>query len=246
MFVFGPVLVGVFAVVFGAWAPIVAAAGLTILFVTAFAVHPTGRVGERLESGVATRDPVSELTRPALLIVIAGVLSVGMVFGTTLTALTALMQARGEAEAAGLYYGVMGVGSAILAMSVAFFSPRFTLRFRWLCFAGIAALGAAVFAVVQSLAAVIVGLAVVGVGLGPLLVTLYGFGAGRSPQGRSVTVMAMLGSGITLGQALAMAVTGYVGEHWGSGAAFLLPLGAALLALIAGLVNLALTPSQTR
>src|SRR5690606_12557618 len=43
VFVFGPFLVGVLASWLAPWAPLVAAAALTVLFVGSFALHPTGR-----------------------------------------------------------------------------------------------------------------------------------------------------------------------------------------------------------
>ncbi|RGE21033.1 MFS transporter [Leucobacter sp. wl10] len=250
IFVFGPVIVGLLATTMGAWAPIAGAAALTLVFVTAFALHRTGVDAKSPEERAATLAPASELARPSLLVVVVGIFAVGMVFGTTLTSLTAFMQARGAAESAGLFYGVMGVGSAILAISVALFSPRFTLRYRWLVFALCIVAGEAILSSAgragSGVGIVAAGLAVTGVGIGPLLVTLYGFGSARSPEGRSATVMTMLGSGIMLGQSLAAAVTGAVAEELGAGAAMVLPLCAGLVVVLAGLINWLLTPRGAR
>lgn len=258
VFVFGPVIVGLLATTLGAWAPIAGAAALTLIFVTAFALHRTSATAKSPEERAATLAPASELARPSLLIVVLGIFAVGMVFGTTLTSLTAFMQLRGEAESAGLFYGVMGVGSAILAISVALFSPRFTLRYRWLVFAAFIVGGEAILAAagrvgpdggiggMSAIGLVALGLAVTGIGIGPLLVTLYGFGSARSPEGRSATVMTMLGSGIMLGQSLAAAAAGTVAESLGVAAAMMLPLCAGLVTVLAGLVNWMLTPSTAR
>src|SRR5690606_10615205 len=86
-------------------------------------------------------------------------------------------------------------------------------------------------------------LAMMGIGIGPLLVTLYSFGARRSPEGRSATVMTMLGSGLMVGQSIAAAVTGVVSAEAGTRAALLLPLVSAVLAVVAGAVNWMLTPA---
>lgn len=244
VFVFGPVLVGLLATTVGAWAPVAGAAVLTLVFVVAFALHHTSAPARSASERAATLAPASELARPTLLIVVFGIFSVGLVFGSTFTSLTAFMQDRGAAEAAGLLYGVMGVGSAILAICVALLSPRFTLRYRWLSFAVFILAGEALLATADSIAAVLVSLALTGFGIGPMLVTLYSFGATRSPIGRSATVMTMLGSGIMLGQALAAAVTGSVAENVGSGTAMLLPLGAAILVTLSGMVNWALTSAD--
>ncbi|MFC5337863.1 MFS transporter [Leucobacter denitrificans] len=243
VFVFGPVLVGVLATIFGARTPIIAAAVLTILVITAFALHHTSAPAKSAAERAETLAPASHLGRPTLLAVVAGITGVGLVFGTTLTALTAFMQELGDPEAAGLFYGIMGVGSAILAITVSLFSPKFTLRYRWLVFASLVVIGEALLATSDSIAQISLGLAVTGFGIGPLLVTLYGLGAARSPEGRSATVMTMLGSGVILGQSLASAVTGSVAENVSVSASLVLPLIAAAFTLVVGGLNWVLTPA---
>lgn len=245
VFVFGPVVVGILATAFGARTPIIAAAVLTILVITAFALHHTSAPAKSAAERAETLAPAKELARPALLATVAGITGVGLVFGTTLTSLTAFMQAQGEPEAAGLYYGIMGVGSAILAIMVSMFSPKFTLRYRWLVFALLVAAGEGVLAIADSLPQIALGLAITGFGIGPLLVTLYGLGTARSPEGRSATVMTMLGSGVILGQSLASAITGSVAENVSVAAALALPFAAAVFTLLMGAVNWLLTPRHS-
>ena len=238
VFVFGPFLVGIAASAVAPWAPLIGAAALTLAFVGAFALHPSGRhvSAERGSDGRAP-SPVSELFRPQLVVVVIGIFGVGLFFGATLTALTAFMADRGAPEQAGLLYGVMGIGSAILALGVAWLPPRFTVRARWLVFAGILLLGSLLLALVDSTAGMAAVLAVVGVGIGPTLVTQYSFGAARSPLGRSATVMTMLGSGVIVGQSIGAAVTGAIGQNLGTSAALLLPACAAAIVFIAGILN---------
>lgn len=243
VFVFGPVIVGLLATAFGAWAPIAGAAMLTAVFVSAFAMHrtsPPARTREQQKSELA---PVSELWQVPLIVTVIGIFTVGLLFGSTLTSLTAFMQDRGAPEEAGLLYGMMGIGSAILAIGVTWFSPRFTLRYRWLAFAALLSAGCVLLQTVHDVPTMAVALGVIGFGIGPLLVTLYGFGAARTPMGRSATVMTMLGSGVIIGQSLAAAVTGIVAETFGTQFSLALPLASAVLALIFGLVNWWLTPA---
>lgn len=245
VFVFGPVIVGVLATVFGPQTPIIAAAVLTFIVISAFALHRTSAPAKSAAERAETLAPASELARPALLAVVIGITGVGLVFGSTLTALTAFMQRIGVPEEAGLYYGIMGVGSAVLAIAVSLFSPRFTLRYRWLAFAAIVLSGLGIFAFATSITHLAIGLALTGIGIGPMLVTLYGLGAMRSPEGRSATVMTMLGSGVVLGQSLASAVTGVVAENMNTEAALTLPFFAAAVVAAAGVANWLLTPSGT-
>ncbi|MFS2281065.1 MFS transporter [Microbacterium sp. OR21] len=243
VFVFGPFLVGILASFIAPWAPIAIASALTLLFVGAFALHPTGR-HVSVERGVDGRAPsaVSELFRPALLVVVIGIFGIGLFFGASLTALTSFMADRDAAEQAGLLYGVMGVGSAVLALGVAWLPARFTLHARWLVFAGILVAGAVLFATSTTVTTMVIALALVGVGVGPTIVTQYSLGAARSPRGRSATVMTMLGSGVVVGQAVAAAVTGAVAEGAGTPIAVVLPAVAAAIVLLAGIANRVISP----
>lgn len=247
VFVFGPFLVGVLASALAPWAPLVGAAALTVLFVGAFALHRSGRHVSQ-ERGADGKAPsaVSELFRPQLLIVVLGILGVGIFFGAMLTALTSFMADRGAPEQAGLLYGVMGVGSAILALGVAWLPPAFTLRARWLVFSGILLVGSLLLVFVDSPVSMMVALGIMGIGIGPTLVTQYSFGAARSPLGRSATVMTMLGSGVVVGQSLGAATTGEIAESIGTAPALLIPVIAAGVVFAAGLVNWFLSRTTPR
>lgn len=237
IFVFGPVIVGVLATAFGAWAPVAGAGALTLIFVTAFALHRTAAPAQSAAERAAVLAPASQLARPALLVTVAGIITVGLFFGSMLTSLTSFMQDRGDPERAGLIYGAMGVGSAIFAIGVAALPPRFSLRARWPVFALCIIAGTALLQFAVDIPTMLLSLAVMGIGVGPLLVTLYSFGAQRSPVGRSATVMTMLGSGLMVGQSAAAALTGAIATDLGTQAALVLPLASALLALLTGAVN---------
>lgn len=247
VFVFGPFIVGVLASVLAPWAPLVGAAVLTVVFVGAFALHPSARaVSVHRDADGRAPSAVSELFSPRVLVVVVGILGVGMFFGTMLTSLTSFMADRGAPEHAGLLYGVMGVGSAILALGVAWLPVRFSLRARWLTFSGILLAGSLLLLLVDTPAMMMVALAIMGIGIGPTLVTQYSFGAARSPLGRSATVMTMLGSGIVVGQSIGAAVAGELAESSGTSSALFLPIFAAALAFAAGLVNWRLSTSRPR
>jgi len=238
VFVFGPFLVGVIGSWIAPWAPLVGAAALTLVFVGAFALHPSGRHVSRVR-GADGRAPsrASELFRPDLLIVVMGILGVGLFFGTMLTSLTAFMDERGAPEEAGLLYGVMGVGSAVLALGVAWLPPRFSMRARWLVFAGILLAASLMLPFVESPWGMMAVLAVLGIGIGPTLVTQYSFGAARSPLGRSATVMTMLGSSVIVGQSIGSAVAGEIAQRGGTASALMLPIAAAGVVVVAGVLN---------
>lgn len=247
VFVFGPFLVGILASAIAPWAPLVGAAVLTVVFVGAFALHPSGRhVSQDRDADGKAPSSVSELFRPQLLIVVLGILGVGIFFGTMLTSLTSFMADLGAPEQAGLLYGVMGVGSAVLALGVAWLPPAFSMRARWLVFSGVLLAGSLLLGFVDSPATMMLALAIMGIGIGPTLVTQYSFGAARSPRGRSATVMTMLGSGVVVGQSIGAAVAGEIAESIGTSAALLLPMIAAAIAFAAGVANWALSGTSRR
>lgn len=247
VFVFGPFIVGVLASWLAPWAPLVGAAALTVLFVGAFALHPSGRhISQSRDADGRASSKARELLRPDLLIVVGGIVGVGIFFGTMLTSLTSFMADRGAPEQAGLLYGAMGVGSAILALGVAWLPPRFSLRARWLVFSGILLLGSLLLGFVDTPGGMTVALAIMGVGIGPTLVTQFSFGAARSPLGRSATVMTMLGSGVIVGQSLGAAVAGEIAESIGTTQALLLPVLAAVITFATGVVNWFLSHKRPR
>jgi len=240
-FVIGPFVVGVLAALIAPWAPIAAAAALSLVFVTAFAMHPTGRaVGVGAEGGEVA--PFRELLRPRVLVLVAAVLGVGAFFGSTLTSLTAFMEAQGAPEAGALLYGVMGVGSAALALGVAVLPARFALRWRLLLFASLLTASAGAYSVGGSVLTVTVVLCLMGIGVGPSLVTVFSLAGRRAPAGRGASVMTVLASALTLAQAVASAVTGAVAESVSLPAAMTFPVVAALVLLAMAGVNAAKSP----
>lgn len=240
-FVIGPVLVGLFAAFIAPWAPIAIAAVLSFAFVTAFAVHPTATmIDERVSSdaeGSPRRAPLREVASRPVMVLVAATFGVGLFFGATLTSLTAFAQDSGNSEIAGLLYGLMGIGSAVLALSVMLLPTRFRLRWRWLLFSAILLIAAWGYALSSDVVAVTVMLCLMGLGVGPTLVTLFSLAGQRSPAGRSATTMTLLGSALTLAQAMAAAVTGAVAEAFSAQTAMLLPVVAAALVLLLGAAN---------
>lgn len=236
-FVFGPLVVGLLATTLNPAAPMIGAAVLTLVFVTAFALHPTAKVAAPTTEEPVVQAPARELRSLRVLVVVAGALGVGLFFGTVLTSLTAFLSDSGRGDSAGLVYGVMGIGSTVLALGITLFPARFRLYARWLVFSSLMLASMIGFGLAGGLSGLIWAMAVAGIGIGPTIVTLYSLAAERSPQGRSATVMTMLGSATIVGQSAASALTGAVAESSGSQTAMWLPVGAAAFVLLAAVVN---------
>ncbi|AIY19143.1 MFS transporter [Pimelobacter simplex] len=243
VFIIGPFVVGLLGTTLDPWAPVAGAAVLTLVFVSAFALHPSAAVAERHGEQALPAAPARELTRPALLAVVAGIFGVGLFFGAMLTSLTSFMGDHGSAASAGLVYGVMGIGSATLALSVALFPKAFSLRARWLVFGATMLAGALLLPLASSVLQMCLVLLVIGCGIGPTMVTQYSLGAHRSPAGRSATVMTILGSAVIVGQSAASAVTGNLADRFGTDAALVMPIVAAAVVVLAGAANWVLSPA---
>ncbi|WP_209325181.1 MFS transporter [Brevibacterium renqingii] len=239
IFVFGPFVVGLLATFFSPVAPIIGAIVMTLVFVTAFALHPTGRARSAGgAAGLGERAPAKGMFTPGVFVVVVGVFGVGMVFGSTLTALTALTNDLGRPEEAGLVYGVMGIGSAVLAISVAAFPSSFSLWARLLCFAPILVTGSVILASSESMPIIVLALLLMGSAIGPSLVTLFSLAAERAPRGRSATVMSMAGSAIIVGQSAAAAINGILADEQGTSTAMAVPMAASAIVFLAGALNL--------
>lgn len=237
VFVFGPVLVGVIAIAATPAAPVLAAAALTIVFVTTFALHPTARTaGHATDAG--EREPARRIARPGILLAAGGTFATGLFFGAMLTSLTAFATEGGFPEQTAILYGIMGIGSAILAMSVGLLPRRFVLPWRWIAFTVVLLVGAVLAAGATGAISMGWALALAGCGIGPTLATLYALAAARSPRGREATVMAVLGSSVVVGQALASMVVGSLAESAGAATALWAPVVSAALLLVFGLANL--------
>lgn len=153
-------------------------------------------------------DPVAMLFRAAVLLPVGGMVCIGLFFGSTLISLTAFMETLDNADATGILYGVMGVGSAICALSVVLLPEAFRLRVRWLVFATLMFAGCLLYTQAETLTVFVVALLIMGAGVGPSLVTLFAIASEQSPAGRLTTVMAMMSTGVVVGQSAASALSG--------------------------------------
>src|SRR3712207_310558 len=77
VFIVGPFLVGLLASAIAPWVAIAGASAVTFLFVTAFALHHTGRVDPGTDEFPEVPAPARELARFPLLTVVVGTLGVG-------------------------------------------------------------------------------------------------------------------------------------------------------------------------
>lgn len=243
VFVFGPVVVGVLATTMSPRAPIIGAAILTAIFVVAFALHSSARaVLPKRQGDGLDQAPARELGSLRLIVAYLAALGAGAFFGTTLTSLTAFLDDIGQPERAGLLYGVLGIGSAILALATATLPATFSMRLRLLCFVSVIAVGAVLLAQAETTTDLVWALAIGGLGIGPFLVTMFTLATDRSPSGRSSTTMSIVQASVTVGQSGAAAIVGAIAENGSTETALRTPLIAVAIMAVAGVGNWFLSP----
>lgn len=255
-FVLGPALVGVLASLVAPWLPLALAAALTITLVPAFAMHRThlavprrapktrSAAKPRKSSKAVKRDAAAAGTArrgrwasiAAVAVPVLAMTCMGTFFGSTQSALSSFSDAFATAEAAGLLYSVMGLSSAAAAITVAYWPARFTLSSRWLaCAAAMAGLSALLLLPDSAWGMVLV-LLVLGLPVGPVMVTVFAIGGIAAPAERLGTVMTALASGIVAGTALGSWTAGQLAQDQGYTAAFMVPVAAAVLLFVLGVV----------
>ncbi|WP_284987058.1 MFS transporter [Arthrobacter sp. fls2-241-R2A-172] len=249
-FVLGPALVGVLASIVAPWLPLALAAVMTITLVPAFAVHPsqqavvpaprkarTGGVPAAGQNGGAKPQRRHRWAGAVVAVPVLAMVCMGTFFGATQNALSAFSAQYATAEIAGLLYAVMGMSSAVAALSVAFWPQRFSLAARWVA----AALAMSVLSLLLLLPAgiwpMVLVLLVLGIPVGPVMVTVFSIGGLVAPAGRMATVMTALASGIVAGTALGSYLAGQLAQTQGSGAAFVVSMGAAAGLFMLGVVT---------
>lgn len=238
-FVLGPALVGIVAS-FAPAATLPVAAGLVIVFGTAFALHPTATPALARGPGIAEPAGVLTVLR-AVLAPTLGMVALGSFFGSSQAAVTGVATALDQPGSAGLLYAVMGLGSAVTALAVVALPARITTRMRWFVGGtGMAVVMAATLSVTTAWPTAL-ALLLTGLFIGPAIVTLFSVTSEMAPPGAASTAMTLLVAANVVGVAVGAAVGGQTVETLrdagaGPGLAFVVPaVSAALLAATAAL-----------
>lgn len=261
-FVLGPALVGVLASLVAPWLPLALAAALTITLVPAFAVHRTHLAVPRRTKPPVPGSPIQDeraddkpgngrLQRhekpgqtgtirlraaASVALPVAAMVCMGTFFGSTQTALSSFSAGFATSEIAGLLYAVMGLSSAAAALSVAYWSRRFGVIFRWMISAGLMTGFALLLLLPSTALPMIAVLLILGLPVGPLMVTVFAIGGLVAPAGKLGTVMTALASGIVAGTALGSSIAGHLAQNNGYSTAFLVPVCAAAALFLLGTV----------
>ena len=191
-----------------------------------------GVAGERHPGGRPAAQRARTLAAVALPVL--AMVCMGTFFGSTQASLSSFSAGFATSELAGLLYAVMGVSSAAAALSVAYWSQRFTVNARWIACAALMAGLAALLLLPSTALPMILVLLVLGLPVGPLMVTVFAIGGLVAPAGKLGTVMTALASGIVAGTALGSSIAGQLAQNYGYSTAFLVPVCAATALFLLG------------
>ncbi|BCJ77926.1 MFS transporter [Catellatospora sp. IY07-71] len=190
--------------------------------------------GEARAAGIAAAAGQFPVGRVAVLVAAMSV--IGVVFGATQTGVTAFADAIGAAGSAGLIYAVLGVGSALAGLAVAWLPESLGPVSRYVWSAAALVLGTAALLYAHSTATALAAVIVLGVTAAPYLISGYALAGRLSPPRHAGMVMTLLASGVVGGVSLGAALAGRLADTYGYRGAFGVPLAAALAGLALALV----------
>lgn len=234
-YVFGPALVGIVAAAAGAPLPLVIAAVLAMIAVTAFAYDRSARsAAPSRHHESAHPDAPVRMAWGFTAIGVAGMLAIGTVFGSLATTMTVFAQESGHAGSGGLLYGAMGITSGLGALSVSRWPARWSAAFRWLLCAVIAVPASLILLLPSEPWQMVVGMLLIGAPIGPVMVTVFAAAGERTPVARLGLAMTLLSASVTLGTSVGNLLGGTVADAAGHRAAISVTIAAAVALLVVG------------
>ncbi|GIG03410.1 MFS transporter [Catellatospora coxensis] len=235
-FLAGPALVGILALSGWAGAPLLVGSVLTVLAAVPFALHRTVPPVLRAPradapAGPAAAEDAGRMPFSRVAVLVAAMSVIGIVFGATQTGVTAFADSIGSAGSAGLIYAVLGVGSAVAGLAVAWLPESLGPVSRYVWSAAALVGGSATLLLAHSTLSALGTVVVLGVTAAPYLISGYALAGRLCPPRRAGMVMTLLASGVVAGVSLGAAAAGRLADAYGYRGAFTVPLAAAVLGL---------------
>lgn len=208
-FIVGPIGAGLLVSILGPVPALWTLMGIIIAGQGAFIVYlitargSWGRVMPHQGAFGPTRIPLGALVAPMITL-----LAVGITFGATQTALTALNEVRGTQHLTGVIYGCVGFGSMVASLLAPRLPAGLTMNHRLLFgSAGLLVAGVALLFLPGPGAAIVIGM-VLGLAVGIILVTGFTRAEQVAPPSRMASAMTMLATCLTLGVSMGAASAG--------------------------------------
>ncbi|WP_328705211.1 MFS transporter [Actinomyces faecalis] len=234
-FVVGPVAAGALVTLLGAEGAALSLLVLTVMGEGAFALwlarRPALSRPRQDDGGTGSTQEQARAPWAALAPVLATIAAVGVVFGATQTALTAVHTAHGTPGLTGPVYGSMGVTSALAGMVAP--SLRSGVLARTALGGGLVLVCSAVLTTVPGTALTLAMILLMGAGVGTVLATSYTRLEAVAVSGRVTSLMTLAATCNVLGVSLGSVVTGALGANLHHANLPAVAAGAVVLALAA-------------
>lgn len=229
-FIVGPIVAGLLVSFLGPAPALWALMGIIVVGQGAFVIYLIAERGSwgrvMPQSAASGRIPVGLLIGPMVTL-----LAVGITFGATQTALTALNEARDTQHLTGIIYGCVGAGSMVSSLLVPRLPSRVTVDRRLLVGAvGLLLGGLGMLFLPGAFVAGLLGV-LIGLSVGIILVTGFTRAEQVAPASRMASAMTLLATCLTLGVSIGAASAGQLADDLVH--AFYPLLAAGLLALLA-------------
>lgn len=238
VYIIGPALVGILAVVLSPQFSLLTAAALIAVFVTQFALHRSAALVPRREAkkddGAVGAAEGGRARSAMAALVLTGMLAMGVFFGASQAGLTAFARTQGMPDAGALFYAVMAIGSAVTTMAMVALPPSIGPWMRWIGAAVGMALGGIGMTFAPTVVILLLFAVFAGAFQGPALLTLYGVAGSIAERARAGVLMTLTGSGVVVGVGIGTAVGGAAAAVGGAAAAFSLVVAASVLLALLG------------
>ena len=231
VFIVGPILVTLLATlvdpVAGIAATVVAGVGGSLAFAAQRGTEPPAHPVDR---AAGPRVPLPWRTLGPLTVVCV---ALGLMFGAAEVITVAFADEHGSKSASGLLLALWALGSLLAGAitGAVTFRRGLTQRVRWGALGLVVAM--APLALVDSRVVMAALMLVGGFAIAPTLIATTAMIEQVTPAARLTEGMALLQTGLVAGVAPGAAVAGIVVDHAGASPAYLVPLGAAVLAAVA-------------
>lgn len=232
--VVGPGLVGIIASLINPAAPLLVAAGFMVLLGTGFALTSPKTLEVTTNKDALIKRPPIRTILLAVVPAAVTLICVGMIFGSTQAGVTARTNVLGIGTRAGLFYAVMGIGSALASLALVMLPHRFHFPARLMTLAAIGGVTLLFISSVTTALPTLLGLAVAGACFGPTMVTTFRTAQQLAPPGGVQVAMSLMQSSATIGLAIGTSTGGAVAAAHGPYAAFLIGASATLVIFAAG------------
>lgn len=233
-FVSGPIIVTLLATSVSAWSGVLLSAALVAgggaWFFAQRATEPPLRPATATTGGRV-------LAVPAILAVAVSFVFVGGVFGSNDVIAVAITREQGAPGLAGPLLAVFSLGSLVSGIAYGAIQWRLPDGVRLAWSTALLALGTACYLAAGPLWALAILFAATGVSISPTLVSGNTIAQRRAPAGRATEALTWLTTSLGIGVSGGSTLAGHVVDVAGSHAAFLVPAGCGLAALIVVLLG---------